>query len=95
MKTFGERIKEVRIYKNLTQTQLGKILNVRNTTISAWEKDIAEPPYETLKKICVYFDVTSDYLLGLEDEDGHKETADYNFEYRHEDTKLIHRERKK
>ena len=95
MKNFGNRIKEIRIDKNLTQAQLGKILNVRNTTISAWEQDIAEPPYETLKKICIIFDVTADYLLGLEDEDGHKETADYNFEYRHADTKLIHREKKK
>lgn len=95
MKSFGERIKQIRIEKNLTQIELGKILNVRNTTISAWEQDIAEPPYETLKKICIIFDVTSDYLLGLEDEDGHKETTDYNFEYRHENTKLIHREKKK
>lgn len=50
MKNFGEKIKQLRIEKNLTQIELGKILNIRNTTISAWEQDIAEPPYETLKK---------------------------------------------
>lgn len=93
MKNFGERIKQLRIEKNLTQIELGKILNIRNTTISAWEQDIAEPPYETLKKICIIFDVTADYLLGLEDEDGHKEVSEYNFEYSHKDTKLIHKEK--
>lgn len=72
MKTFGEKLKELRAEKELTQKELAKILNVRNTTVSAWEKDIAEPPYETLKKIAVLFDITSDYLLGLEDETGAK-----------------------
>lgn len=72
MRTFGEKLKELRIEKELTQKDLAKMLNVRNTTISAWEKDIAEPPYETLRKIAVLFDTTADYLLGLEDETGAK-----------------------
>lgn len=70
MKTFGEQLKELRAEKEFTQKDLAKILNVRNTTISAWEKDIAEPPYETLKKVAVLFDVSADYLLGLEDDYG-------------------------
>ena len=72
MKDFGEKIKELRENKGLTQLELGKVLNVRNTTISAWEKDIAEPPYDTLKKICVLYNVSADYLLGLEDDFGNK-----------------------
>lgn len=68
MKTFGEKLKELRMEKQMTQKQLGDILNVRNTTVSAWEKDIAEPPYEILKKITAIFDVTSDYLLGIDND---------------------------
>jgi len=67
MKTFGERLKELRDSKNVTQKQLGDYLNLRNTTISNWEQDKGEPPYETLKKLCIYFEVSADYLLGLED----------------------------
>lgn len=72
MKDFGIKIKELREERKLTQKELGKILNLRNTTISAWEKDIAEPPYDILKKLCVLFEVSADYLLGLEDETGAK-----------------------
>lgn len=68
MKTFGEKLKELRTEKQMTQKQLGDILNVRNTTVSAWEKDITEPPYEILKKITAIFDVTSDYLLGIDND---------------------------
>lgn len=65
MKDFGIRLKLLREEKKLTQKELAKLLNVRNTTVSAWEKDIAEPPYDTLKFICKYFDISADYLLGL------------------------------
>ena len=72
MNDFGRKIKELRESKRITQKELGKILSIRNTTISAWEKDIAEPPLETIKKLCIMFDVSADYLLGLEDDFGNK-----------------------
>lgn len=78
MKDFGNRIKELRIEKNLTQKELAKILNIRNTTISAWEKDIAEPPFETLVYFCKLFNVSADYLLGLENDDGTKYINSFN-----------------
>lgn len=67
MKSFGKNLQELRTNKALTQKELGEILNVRNTTVSAWEKDIAEPPYEVLKQLCLIFEVSADYLLGLEE----------------------------
>lgn len=67
MKEFGIKLKKLRETKNLTQKELGEILNVRNTTVSAWEQDIAEPPYEVLKQLCLIFEVSADYLLGLEE----------------------------
>ena len=67
MQQFGQRIKELRIEHSMTQKQLAAQLHVRNTTVSAWEASIAEPPYETLAQIARMFGVTTDYLLGLED----------------------------
>lgn len=72
MKTFGERLKYLRAERNMTQKALAELLRVRNTTVSAWEKDVAEPPYETLREIVKIFHVSADYLLGLEDETGGK-----------------------
>lgn len=75
--------------------QLANIIHVSDAAISNWENSINEPKISYLVAIAKYFDVSTDYLLGLEDEDGHKEPADYNFEYSHADTKLIRREKKK
>lgn len=83
MNDFGRKIKDLRESKHLTQKELGKILSIRNTTISAWEKDIAEPPLETIKKLCIMFDVSSDYLLGLEDDFGNKTYINNSFNNNH------------
>ena len=60
---FAEKLKELRTKKDLTQTQMAKILNTAQTTYSGWEKD-KEPRYEMLIKIANFFSVPIDYLLG-------------------------------
>jgi transcriptional regulator with XRE-family HTH domain len=60
---FGEILKELRLNANLKQSELGKMLNVRNTTVSAWEKNENEPDLNTLKRISQIFNVSIDYLL--------------------------------
>jgi transcriptional regulator with XRE-family HTH domain len=67
-----ERLKELRETNKLRQKDIAQILNVRNTTVSAWEKGDNEPDIKTIKKLSQFFDVSADYLLGLENEDGTK-----------------------
>ena len=67
MKTFAERLKQLRTEKCLSQTQLAKDLAVDQRSISNWENAIREPSFEMLTKIANYFDVSTDYLLGLVD----------------------------
>ena len=67
MNKFAERLKELRMEKNLLQSELGKFLSVDQRTISNWEKGIRQPDFETLAAIARFFDVSVDYLLGLED----------------------------
>lgn len=67
MKVFCERLKELRLEHNLTYTALAKILQVNHYTVSRWENGIIEPTIRHLYNIAVYFGVTTDYLLGLED----------------------------
>ena len=63
----AKRIKEFRNKKNLSQDDLGKILNTSGKNVSAWERNVTRPDIETLKKIATYFNTTTDYLLGIED----------------------------
>ncbi len=63
--TFGEKIKNLREDKNLTQTQLGKILNMTQRKISYIENNQYEPSIQDLVQICRFFSVSSDYLIGL------------------------------
>lgn len=64
---FCERFKELRLEKNLSTSKLGEILGVSHTTISRWESGVIIPSIVHLKNIAVYFGVTADYLIGLED----------------------------
>jgi len=61
------RIKELREEKGLSQTKLAQALGFNQRTISDYETGKREPNVETIKKLCKYFGVSADYLLGLED----------------------------
>ncbi|MGV8149974.1 MAG: helix-turn-helix transcriptional regulator, partial [Alkaliphilus sp.] len=54
---FSKRLKQLRKNKSITQSDLGKILNLSKQTISAYEQGDIEPSIETLKIIASYFDV--------------------------------------
>ena len=66
MKTSGERIKRLRLTNNVSQQELSADLGYKTyTTVSKWESDSSLPPGKELIKLASYFDVTTDYLLGL------------------------------
>lgn len=64
---FAQRIKELRSDRKLKQSELAEALEVDQSTISSWESGYREPDFERLSKIAKFFEVTTDYLLGLED----------------------------
>lgn len=67
MSIFSERIKELRLEKNLTQTQLGEIIGVKHFSIYSYEKGRACPEMKGLVALADYFDVSMDYLAGRTD----------------------------
>jgi len=67
VKIFCERLKELRNENKLSTIDMGKILNVSCSTISRWETENIIPSIEHLKNIALYFNVSADYLIGLED----------------------------
>ena len=56
------RLKELRKQKNLTQTEIAKILNMAQTTYAGYELGQREPTIDTLKKIANFYNVSLDYL---------------------------------
>lgn len=68
MKKFNERLKELREELNLTQTKLANELLIDQRSLSFYEIGKYEPNIDTLKRMSIFFNVSSDYLLGLTDE---------------------------
>lgn len=64
IKLIGDRLKELREDKQITQSELAEILKVSRQTISSYELNLTEPTFETLVKIADIFGVSTDYLLG-------------------------------
>lgn len=62
----GERIKYLREKSNLSQRQLAILLNVEPATVSRYELNIRVPNIKTVKQLAIIFNVTTDYLLGIE-----------------------------
>ena len=63
----GKRLKELREEKGLTQKQLAEQLNLHSVTYLHYEKSQREPPLAVLVQMAIFFEVTTDYLLGLTD----------------------------
>ena len=66
MNTFGERLREQRTEKQLKQKEVAEALGISVTCYAGYEQGYREPDFATLIKICKYFSVSSDYLMGLE-----------------------------
>lgn len=66
MKGFGERLLELRRAVGLTQKQVADELGIHSVTYLHYEKDQREPPLDTVMRIAAFYDVTTDYLLGVE-----------------------------
>lgn len=67
MKVFGERIKQELKVQNKLQKDLCEHLKVKKSTLSEWLNGNNEPPMQAIVDIAVFLNVSTDYLLGLED----------------------------
>ncbi len=64
----GNKIKQLRFRKGITQDTLAKALNVSFQTISKWENNISMPDVQLLPEIAVYFGCTLDELFDLSEQ---------------------------
>lgn len=64
---FGIMLKQLRTEKKLTQKEVAKVLDCSQSMIVRWEKCECEPTESVIRKTALYFKVTADYLLGIEE----------------------------
>ena len=62
-----KRLKELRIQRGLTQTQVGDLIGVSCVTIARYEAGDREPSNAKLTTLADYFGVTVDYLMGRDE----------------------------
>ena len=68
LEIFAIRVKELRKQKRLSQTELGEVLGLTHKSISTIESGVRGNTIEKLILLAKFFDVSTDYLLGLKDE---------------------------
>ena len=61
----GEKLKSLRIEKNLTQKQVADRIGLAISAVSSYESGTRYPSYDVLVKLARIFHVSTDYLLGI------------------------------
>ena len=62
----ADKIKQLRTSCQITQTDLAKKLNITRSSVNAWEMGISTPSTYYLVELSLLFHVSTDYLLGLD-----------------------------
>ena len=60
------KLKELRLENGLKRSEFAKAIDIPATTIANYENETRQAPYELLVKFAAFFNVTSDFLIGLE-----------------------------
>jgi transcriptional regulator with XRE-family HTH domain len=68
MKRYNELIREIREDKDLTQAQIADMLGIKQQVYSKYELGIRALPIEHLIKLCKYYKVSADWILGIKKE---------------------------
>lgn len=62
------RLKELRQKNNYTQVEIAELLEMEQANYSKYERGLKQLGSKTIKKICMIYNISADYLLELSDE---------------------------
>lgn len=79
----NERIKELRLLNGYNQVELAKKLAITKQTVSNWENNNIQPSIEMLEALANLFSVSTDYLLGREQDRALDSTGLSNLQINH------------
>ncbi len=60
---FPERLRELRKQKKMSQSELGKLAGIHYTHVGRYERGLSRPSSDTLQRLSVILEVSSDYLI--------------------------------
>lgn len=78
----GKRIRQLRRERNITQEKLAELLGVSFQSVSRWESDVCYPDMELLPILGSIFDVTVDYLMGVDQYQERSKVEEYLEKFR-------------
>ncbi len=64
---YNEKIKYERESKNITQKEIAEHLGIKQQQYARYEKGINLIPIDKFKEVCLYLQISADYILGLPD----------------------------
>lgn len=67
MPKFNERLKQLRLSRNYSQSELSRFLRISKSSVNMYERGEREPSLDTLEAIADFFNVDMDFLLGKSD----------------------------
>lgn len=67
MSLFPERLKELISRNNFKYKEIERATGIKHYTINAYVNGKAQPDMEAIISLCIFFNVSSDYLVGLSD----------------------------
>lgn len=90
----GKRLKALRKEKNMTQQELGELINVTKVSICCYEKGTRTPTLETLMELADVFNVDISYFLGQDNYVIAENDSEYGIRMAKEEIEIIEELRK-
>ena len=63
---FGDKIRDLRTRRNMSQETVADHIGSTKATISGYEREVKSPSLEAVMRLALFFNVSTDYLLGLD-----------------------------
>ena len=70
---YYEKIKKLRTQNKKTQEEIAKYLNTHQSYYAKYEKGKRPIPTDRLKQLCIYYGVSADWLLGIDNPEEQRE----------------------
>lgn len=65
VKKLAKNLRNLRLAKGMTQEDLARLTGVSQQAVGKWERGLSTPDYDNLVRLSTFYNVSTDYLLGL------------------------------
>ena len=62
---WNEKLKQASLEKGMSQKEVAEKLQMSRTGLANYEQGTREPSFDAMRRICKFYDISADYLIGL------------------------------